>query len=278
MITNLNEHRDAVATMLQAGGTVTPEWHRLAKRWDTYTGLPEGPGEVVDLIAGDGDAAALAIARNTATLTDPAFLTARNAVNNQAAAGVLRLLQAEYAKTAQDNYAQVADQFDAAGARLGELMTTVGDPDVSSAQLLAKSKTVQTAWLDLAAAADYLDDLAPRLLLAANLARLLPRREPPQIAQLHIALALDTANAHVRRTWEAWENTGHGGRWAALHLQGTPIKAHRGGRVTAYPLPAPFEWRQVRVMTGDVAGIRQVQVDPHDPPHVIEAQLQAAAA
>lgn len=243
---NANE----IQTIIDAGGTVTPEYSRLEERWNIIYNIDTDLiGRLTEAVLGDApvdevaDLHALALAVEATTNIHRA--TVRNAVTK----ALENKMQTEYAKTAVANYNTIRDAFNQdadAFTAAHQIVPATTDP----ATLVTAAPKTRNAWAEGQALAIALTAKLPLLVTAATLAG--ARTAHPTTP---IGLALNVDGLHRRRVWEAFEEG-----WTALLELGATIHAPELEHFQDYREPRPMRTEHVKVGIG----WRNVEVDPED--------------
>lgn len=258
-VIDFGQFKNTVARVVEAGGSVTSEYERLTARLAAYYNAGYSAQEqLTEAVLGDaaperlGELRALAMAELTGAVN-------KASVNKEVAAALTPAMRSEYAKTAEANYATMAEKFNAIAKTFTAAAKTI-DPETPAEALIHASEAKRRAWTNAGVAAIELTEALPLLMDAARLAgKTLPNNDAA------LGLVVDTGTLHRRRVWEAWETTeGRCGRWSALHTLGAPIQATPLEEFTLYREPRPIETQYVR---GSSGGHRPVQVDPEDVDH-----------
>ncbi|MBO1751720.1 hypothetical protein J4G33_07890 [Actinotalea sp. BY-33] len=259
----LHNYLRDVDAIVADGGRVTDGWHATLAGWQHAVATRGATADAVEafhnaVLVGDTkgiDGALVDIA---------AARTARDDhdLHRHTAGVVLHRLRTEYGTVAADNYAILAEQFNAAIEDLRTQHTLI-DPESDPATLLRESAKVRNAWAEAAVHAERATEISAALLRAAQLAGATTThpslKHNDQLAS--IVLDLD-GKATLRQAWEAWDTTGRCGRWSHLLNAGVALHARALEDITPLRRPRPLENRNVS--TGPGRSVN-VSVDPEDP-------------
>ena len=266
----LHDFRTNIAELVDAGCHTTPEYDRIAARFDAFLNPDTDPvDDLGGAIIGTADSDRLAQLTASA-MTAMAAPTARMPLATRVAVDVLRALRAEYATVAEENYNVLAAAFNKVAAKVTAAHRLV-DVDANPAALLTAEDRARKAWMEAELLAGELDTLVPALTRAAAMAG--ARLNAPE-PERGLSVVADVAGLHRRRVWEAWEaSEGRTGRWGALIALGAEIGAQPLEAIQPYAQPRPMETRQER----HGIGIRQVPFDPEDAVEVVAVDEAAQA-
>lgn len=255
IIDRLHALRANIATVTNAGGSVTKEYERIDARW-------------VDFMNRDNTAAARLAAAITGTesddtiellaglaLAEQASPVQKAEVNQAVATETYPALRLEYNKVAASNYDTLREAFNAIAKEFTKACKIV-DPEAKPETLMEGSDAERKAWATSAVLATQLTARIPSLIAAAKLAGALIKNNDDQLP-----LTTNPHDSHRRRIWEAWDTTeGRTGRWLALINAGATIEARPLDQFQSYRRAAEFETRYEQGANGH----RPVLVDPED--------------
>jgi hypothetical protein len=268
VIENLTTLTSSVNTVIAAGGSTTSEFERILNRWSEYTESDySAQAQLAKALLGDTPLERVAELRGLA-LAENASNQERAVVHNGLAAALYPVLIAEYAKTAQANYATLAAKFNSTAATFTKAATVI-DPETPAEQLVHATEAKRRAWTDAGVASLELSAQIPALIEAARLAGTVMRT-------IDDALSLTTkpGTLHRRRVWEAWNTTtGRTGRWGAMLTLGATIEATPLDEYTRYREPAPMATKYEY----NGFGHRPISVDPEDNEHTTGANAEDLA-
>lgn len=253
-------YTDDINTVLTAGGTVTPEYERLARRRAEFDALNVNlADELTAAVLSDAPLDGFAQLHKLAIASAHVDPIAQATVRNQVHAALEAWMTAEYAQTAEANYDTLRAQFN----RDADAFTAahqIVDANSDPAELVTASDKIRKAWAEGRRLAPALTAQVAPLVTAARLAGApITNTADP----LGVVLAT-TKNDHRRRVWEAWENG-----WSAVLDLGVRIHAPELANVTDYAKPLPMETRPVRVdMGAGMVGQQYIDVDPHDADYI----------
>jgi hypothetical protein len=220
-----------------------------------------------------GDPASIraAIAAHTTAQAWRVDFSTLNDVEKDTLAG----LRVAYRDTAAQNYAAVAEAFNAAVDELNKAVRAV-DVNAPAERVISASAKERTAWEFAPSLASRVDGLAFTLASAARLAGAnLAHTSHERVSDQPLALVLsDTTAETIRAVWAAWDNDSHrAGRWGALAATGHLGHARPLEELTAYRrakgyateyVPAGYGARPVKVdlETGQRFGLDGAELEP----------------
>ncbi|GAA4880645.1 hypothetical protein ACFQ34_09655 [Pseudonocardia benzenivorans] len=280
-IESVNVHRRAVEVVVAAGGTVSPEWERIAASWQRLAGFGD-PAAVKDacealadaVITGSGDVVDLAVRYLALTAGPVQAASVRNAV----VTAVYAALRTEYRRsTGAANLGFLAGRYDTAARALTDAMavTDVMSPPERAVMLEGDKRQ---AWFAARKAVAQIDEVVLPLRAAAVLSG-----EYSGLGHaldggtggtpgFWLGLLVDRTGVNPRRLWETWTENEGIDRWAGLVRLGGALRF--AGPDEFRPLGEPAGYRVIQVRGGH--GWIQAEVDPYDDREAQVAVLMAA--
>lgn len=252
-------YTDDINAVIAAGGTVTPEYKRLAQRRADFDALNVNlADELTAAVLSDKPLQDFAQLHKLAIAAEASDLVSQATVRNHVHAALDAWMRAEYDETAEANYETLRVRFN----RDADAFTAahkIVDINTDPAGLVTASDKIRKAWAEGRTLAPSLTAQVLALVTAARLAG-----APITNTTDPIGVVTIPGTAHRRRVWEAWAEG-----WSALLDLGVKIHAPELSKVADYREPAALEIQRVQVdMGAGMTGSKEIYVDPEDASYV----------